>query len=161
MPDAVNNTSTVDEQTTNAVQADAVTSAQEFKAPSSQEELDRIIGERVARERKKYEGYDELKAKAEQFESVLSEKSALENKVAEFEAQSERNGWLAEISKEYGIAPDVLRGATRDELAAHAEQLKSFLIPQTGPVIPGQEKVPLVTNDDPRKEFLRGVLGKN
>lgn len=159
MPDAVNDTNTVDEQATNAVQADAEVSAPEFKAPSSQEELDRIIGERVARERKKYEGFDELKAKAEQFDSVLSEKSALENKVAEFEAQSERNGWLAEISKDYGIAPDVLRGGTRDELVAHAEQLKQFIAPQAGPVIPGQEKVPAPIEASDEVKAVRSLFG--
>lgn len=40
----------------------------EFKAPATQEELDQIIENRLARERKKYADYDDLKARESEFE---------------------------------------------------------------------------------------------
>lgn len=44
--------------------------AEEFKAPASQEELNRIIGERVARERAKYADYAEAKAAAKRLAEI-------------------------------------------------------------------------------------------
>ena len=50
-----------------------------FSAPSSQEELDRIIQKRIERERSKFADYDDLKAKAAEFEKFEeSQKSELE-----------------------------------------------------------------------------------
>lgn len=43
----------------------------EFKPITSQEELNRIIGERLSRERGKYADYDDLKTKAEQYDAVV------------------------------------------------------------------------------------------
>ena len=40
----------------------------EFKAPASQEELDRIIESRLSRERSKYADYDDLKSKQAEYE---------------------------------------------------------------------------------------------
>lgn len=42
-----------------------------FKAPESQDELNRIIGERLAREREKFADYADLKAKAEAHDAAL------------------------------------------------------------------------------------------
>lgn len=43
---------------------------EEFKAPASQEELNRIVGERLARERQKFADYGDLKAKAKRLEEI-------------------------------------------------------------------------------------------
>lgn len=44
--------------------------SEEFKAPASQEELNRIVGERLARERQKFADYNDLKAKAKRLEEI-------------------------------------------------------------------------------------------
>lgn len=41
----------------------------EFKAPASQEEFDRIINDRLARDRKKFDGHDDFKAKAAKWDA--------------------------------------------------------------------------------------------
>ena len=41
-----------------------------YVAPATQADLDRIIESRLARERAKYEGFDELKAKATKFDEI-------------------------------------------------------------------------------------------
>lgn len=46
----------------------------------SQAELDRISGERLDRERKKYEGFDDLKAKAEKWDTFESARSKADGK---------------------------------------------------------------------------------
>lgn len=62
MPD---NTANMQEQTPQGGAAD-----KEFQPVSTQAELDRIIGERIARERAKYAGYAEFKAKAAKFDEM-------------------------------------------------------------------------------------------
>jgi hypothetical protein len=59
----------------------------------TQEELDRIISERLQREREKYKDYDALKQKAAEFdklqESQLSEQEKLQKRLAELEREKE------------------------------------------------------------------------
>lgn len=64
--------------------------APEFKAVTSQEELDQIISKRIARERKKYADYDELKGKAEKLHEIeQANLSETEKAVAEAVAAKE------------------------------------------------------------------------
>lgn len=64
---------------------------QEFKAIGSQEELDRIVGQRLARERTKFADYDELKAKAAKLDEAeaanKSELQKLQDGIAERDAK--------------------------------------------------------------------------
>jgi hypothetical protein len=46
--------------------------ASEWKPPASQEELDRIVQDRLKRETRKYRDYDSLKAKAEQYDTLAA-----------------------------------------------------------------------------------------
>src|SRR6185312_2466466 len=129
-----------------------------FKAPTSQEDLDRIIQERVARERKKYEGFDDLKAKADLFDAVKAEKETLAGRVAEFEAEKDRAALVSTVADESGVPAAALRGSTLEELTAHAETLKALLKP-SGPVIPGQEKTPSKVPESPERTAVRKLFG--
>lgn len=52
---------------------------QEFKPIASQADLDRIIGERLSRERSRFADYDDLKAKAAEFDKAAdAQKSELQ-----------------------------------------------------------------------------------
>lgn len=55
----------------------------EFKAPASQEELDRIIEGRLAREREKYKGFEDLKAKASKWDEYESSNKTPDEKALE------------------------------------------------------------------------------
>lgn len=116
----------------------------QFAPITSQEELDRIIGNRLAREREKYADYGELKEQAEKFAEVqemhkaeLDAKQAeldeANNKIKGFEAAKEAAETRERVAREFGIPANVLRGSTEEELTAHAEGLKEFL---AGPVVP-------------------------
>jgi hypothetical protein len=60
------------------------TETKAFTAPASQEELDRIITDRLARERAKYADYDDLKTKAQQHDALLeSQKSDADKAIDE------------------------------------------------------------------------------
>lgn len=131
-----------------------------FRAPASQEELDRIIGDRLARERSKYADYDDLKSRASRVEELEAINGELTGKVQTFEAEKERNALLTEVSTATGVPASALRGNTREELEAHAAALAELIKP-SGPVIPGQEKAPTKIPDSPNAEFARKLFGSD
>ena len=139
----------------------------EFKAPATQADLDRIIQDRVARVKASYADYDELKAKAEQagtFQSRITELEAangeLSGKVQSFEQEKERAALVSEVAEAKGVPASALRGSTREELEAHADDIAALIKP-AGPVIPGQERTPSKVGDDPLREFTRNLFNAN
>ncbi|HEL0236208.1 TPA: DUF4355 domain-containing protein [Streptococcus equi subsp. zooepidemicus] len=118
----------------------------EFKTIETQEELDAIVKSRIAREREKYQDYDQLKTRVEELESEKSsletalhdaksntdsytEKiTSLETQIAGYEAANLRT----KIALQYGLPIDLadrLRGDDEDVLRADAERLASFIKP--------------------------------
>ncbi|WP_280439021.1 hypothetical protein [Nocardia cyriacigeorgica] len=102
----------------------------EFKAPASQEELDKIIGSRVARVKSQYADYDDLKSKAAKLDEIeQANKSELQKiaeraEAAERELAAERNRALrAEIAAAKGVPASSLTGSTKEELEASADEL--------------------------------------
>ena len=64
----------------------------------SQEDVNRIVQERLQRERDKFSDYDELKTAAERAQELESEKQALADRVAEFEAKEEQAKVVAQVA---------------------------------------------------------------
>lgn len=62
-----------------------------FTAPTSQEELDRIIEARLARERTKYQGFDDIKAKAAKWDQLEEEKKTPSEKAIQEAADKARS----------------------------------------------------------------------
>ena len=144
-----NNTAEAGEQQSNQEQPDST---------FSQEDVNRIVQERLQREREKYSDYDELKSAAERAQELETEKQTLAEKLAEFEAKEERQKLVSTVADETGVPADALRGETKEELEAHAEVLKS-LMKTTGPVIPGQEKRPNKIEESDEKKAVKGLFG--
>lgn len=102
----------------------------EFKAPASQEELDRIIGDRLSRERAKFADYDDLKAKASQFDaaeeankSELQKAQETAKSAVERAEKAERSALVASVAAEKGVPAASLTGSTKEELEAAADAL--------------------------------------
>lgn len=93
------------------------------------------------------------------FTAAETERAKLAETVQTYESEKERAALVSEVSEAEGVPSSALRGNTREELEAHAKVLAELIKP-TGPVIPGQEKTPDKVAEDPRREFLRGVLNK-
>lgn len=122
----------------------------EFEPIASQEALDKIIQARIARERKRFEDYDELKAKASklaEFEEAQKTEAqraqerleAAEKRAAELEAKATR----AEVAAAKGVPAALLSGSTQEELEASADALIAFKgEPAKGLVLPDQGKTP-------------------
>ena len=142
--------------------ANAGDSPEQTEAPAqsfSQEDVDRIVNERLARERKKYEGFDDLKTKAEQFDALATERDELAGKVQEFETKANRAEAIVSISEEYGVPASALRGDTADDLKAHAEVLKSLITPRAS-TVPGATTKPSAAPANPAQQTVRELFGK-
>ena len=100
----------------------------------TQAQLDAIVAERLARDRKDRADYDELKAKAAELDALKEAgKSALEkaqSQAADYKAQLEalqaetkRRDARDKVAAETGIPAGLLNGDTEEACKAHAEAL--------------------------------------
>lgn len=102
----------------------------QFTAITSQEEFDRAIQSRIARERAKYEGYDQFKADAEELAKIRDgEKTELQKLTEQLQEErsraekAERESLRASVAASKGVPAAGLTGSTREELEAAADEL--------------------------------------
>ncbi|MCK2034478.1 DUF4355 domain-containing protein [Microbacterium sp. KSW4-4] len=150
---------------TNGQSTDA---AKEFQAITSQEDFDKAIQARIARERSKFSDYDDLKAKADKFAEWENAQKTEAQKAQEALEQAQRElaetrlqAARAEVAASKGVPVELLSGGTREELEAAADALIAFRgEPAKGPVIPGQGKQPAAAPESKAEAFGR-ALGLN
>lgn len=147
------------------------TTANDFKPPATQDELNRIIAERVRREAAKYGDYSDLKAKAVQFDAIteaqktelqrIQERAeAAERRAEALESRQQVADWKADIVNDpayAGVKASVLRGNTQEELLAHAAEIKALLPvpdPRKGAYVPGEGRGGAATTD-PATQFAQ------
>lgn len=106
----------------------------------TQEELDHIVGERLAREREKYSDYDALKDKASRLDELeeasktelqkMTEKaSALEEELNGMKKAAEIRVIRDKVSKETGVPAELLTGETEEACKSQADAIKSYANP--------------------------------
>lgn len=114
----------------------ATSAADEFKPITSQDDLNRIIGDRVKRAEAKFADYGDLKAKADQLDQLTEASQTEAEKAAKraSKAESERDSARAEamrlrIAVEHGISLEdadlFLTGTDETSLRAQAERLSA------------------------------------
>ena len=128
----------------------------------TQADVDKIVRERVAREKAKYADYDDLKAKA-------GESKTLEDRVAEIERTAkaaEERALRAEVANDKGLTPSQAKrliGSTREELEADADDLLKDIGAQKkrGNVAPkeGGSADSQATPTSDMREFTRQLFG--
>ena len=119
-----------------------------FEPITSQEDLDKIVKGRIARERAKFEGYEEYKAKAAKYDELeaatktelqkaIDRAEAAEAKVAEYDRARERAVWNSEISEATGLPLSLVsdleagsKEALLEKAERHAKALKGATVPQ-------------------------------
>ena len=129
---------TVNQENTNATE----NTMQTF----TQQDVDRIVSERLAREKAKYEDYDSLKEKAALYDAA-EEASKTELQKAQDKADKlqklldERNRadevrqLREKVAKETGVPSELLTGETEEECKAWAEKLKEYKVPSAYPTV--------------------------
>lgn len=128
-----------------------------YTPPATQADLDRIIADRLSRERSKFADYGDLQKKAAEFDKAqeaaktdlqkaIDRAEAAEKKVADYETRDQVSTWAKEIVKDSKVPADALRGTTQEELQAHFAQLSALIPAEStttkkgaiGPYVPGE-----------------------
>lgn len=146
----------------------------------TQAELDAIVQDRIQRERKKYDGFDDLKAKAAKLDELedaqRSDLERLETRATEAEGKltplQQENARL-KVAVQKGLVGDRaflvdrLKGETEEELSADADELlKQFPATDTTPPPPpdfaGGPRTPAAEAKTPEaahNELIAGLTG--
>lgn len=112
----------------------------------TQAEMNTIIQDRLKRERAKYEGFEELKAKAAKFDEqeeanktelqkAQERAKELEEKLQKKEHEETVREMKKKISEECKVPADLLTGETEDECRAQAQAIMSFAVSQGYPQV--------------------------
>lgn len=120
------------------------TGSEDFTPITSQADLDKIVGARLAREKQKYADYETLREKAAKADKDAAELAKAREKIADYEAKAQHDTWVREAALEYEVPENLLRGDTLEDLKAHAASLQAALnkaAPKV-PVLPDQGKAP-------------------
>lgn len=129
----------------------------------TQDEVNAIVGKRLAEEKSKFADYDVLKAKADKFdEAEEASKSELQKATERANAlETELNGLKKaeelrqtreKIATETGVPANLLTGSTEDECKAQAEAIKAFATPGYPKVKDGGE-VSKASDGSTRQQF--------
>lgn len=152
MPDPIEDNATTEPETEapqEAPQDSPKDSAPTFQAITSQEEFDKTLGKRLAAERAKYAGYDDLKTKAAEYDKLEDAKKTAEQKLTErLQSLESENSTLkldklrSDVASAKGLPAKWakrLTGTTREELEADADDLAETL-PAPAPNVPLSQK---------------------
>ena len=135
----------------------------------SQDDFDKLIGSRLTREREKYADHDDLKAQvatltaaAEAHEAAVQAANERADGAEKWKVDRESADALAaerdSVAKAHGLPASALRGSTKEELEAHALDLKP-LTTASGPAIPHQGDTPKASATTEESEFVRDLFG--
>lgn len=124
---------------------DANTNTQETRT-FTQDDVDRIVAERLSREKAKFADYEALKEKAAKFDKSeedqkselqkATEKAAeLEAKLAAREKADKVRAIREKVAKEKNVPADLLTGDTEDACTEQAKQLLSWKTPEGYPYV--------------------------
>lgn len=112
----------------------------------TQEEVNKMISERVSREKAKFADYEQLKEKAGKYDqTVESGKSDLEKAIARAEQAEKKLNDMekaefartirAKVAKEMGVPENALSGSDEDTCKAQAQAMLDFFKPDSYPQV--------------------------
>lgn len=127
----------------------------------TQADVDRIVRERVQRERAKYADYDALKAKAEGAKTVEDRLAEMEKRTAAAEASALRS----DVAARHGISAEdrdlLLTGTDAETLEAQAKRIaEASERKKKANIVPREGNNPKATGGDEEREFVRKLFGR-
>ena len=116
-----------EENTTAATQETALAGG--FQPITSQAALDEIIKTRITRERAKYAGFEDYRAKAAEYETfkattgaeletAKTQLASAQAELAAYKAKAERDAWNAQVAQESGLPVQLVAAFAADSLEA-------------------------------------------
>lgn len=143
--------------------------------PATQQDLNKIISERVARERAKFADYEDLKGKAERLSKIeqanLTESEKAAQRIADAEAEvaavpTKVADALRESLISLGVIPEsrkvLLTASDPETLLAQVKAIQELDADQkkTGNHVPREGRTPPAPGADERREAVRGLFGQ-
>lgn len=103
----------------------------------TQAELDKIVQERVGRERAKFEGYDDLKAKAQKLDEMEEARKselqkaqeradAAEAQLKKMQHEKDIQAMRTKVASEKGVPAELLTGETEEACSTQADNILNF-----------------------------------
>ena len=130
----------------------------------TQEEVNAIVGKRLAEEKGKFSDYEDLKAKAMKLDEIEEANKSELQKATERanNLEAELNGlkkaeevrlMRENVAKETGVPSSLLNGDTEDACKAQAEAIKAYAQPGGYPKVKDGGEVPQNTNGSTKQQF--------
>lgn len=150
---------TVNQEMQTATQENAGEETKTF----TQADVDKIVGDRLQRERSKYSDYEALKGKADKYDEIVEsgktelQKAMEKNEALEAELSSMKKAEAIreikiKVATETGIPAHLLTGETEEACREQAEAIKAFAKPAY-PVIKDGGEVQNVKGQSTRDQF--------
>lgn len=131
----------------------------------TQADIDRIVRERIKRERERFADYDDLKAQAEGAKTAEQRIADLEKRLADADARESRSKLVAQVAAAHEITdPEDIRlfltGADEDTLTAQAERLaaREGEKRKQGNYVPNEGRTTTNTGDADVRAFARQLF---
>lgn len=127
----------------------------------TQEELNSIVQKRIGEVNAKYANYEELKAKAEKFDSMDTEElqkanervDALQNELNAMKQAESVRVIREEVSKSFGVPANLLTADTKEDCEAQAKNIVAFAKPKAYPRVKDGGEVGKVAAGTTREQF--------
>lgn len=142
----------------------ATVTTQEETRTFTQDEVNAIVGKRLAEEKGKFADYEDLKAKAAKYDEaeeankselqkVTERASALEEELKSLKQAEELRGIRESVAKETGIPAHLLTGATLEECKAQAAAIADFAKPAPYPTVKDGGEIGNIGKPSTRQQF--------
>lgn len=119
----------------------------------TQEEVNAIVSDRLKRESAKYADYENLKAKAGQFDELTGQRDALQTELDELKSANAIREMRSKVAEETGVPMALLTGMTEEECKAQAEAIMDFKKPKAYPNVRDAGEVSKVGKPSTRQQF--------
>ena len=140
----------------------------DLKEPvTTQEQLDKIVKDRLEREREKvrseFSDYDDLKAKAlqldeleksgsEELKKALAEVDNLKGELQTRDENAKLQQMRKQVAKDTGVPEDLIQGADEESMKTFAEAVASFAKKPSAPIIP-ESGISTQAGETPAQKF--------
>lgn len=117
------------DETVNQVQ----TGAEQEERTFTQAEVDKIVAERLSRERAKYADYDALSKKAAKVDELVETSKTMRTELDALKSAETLRSMREKVSKETGVPMDLLTAKTEEECTEQAKRIMEFAKPGAYP----------------------------
>lgn len=117
------------------VKQEQITGAEEQERTFTQADVDKIVAERLTRERAKYADYDALSKKAAKVDELVEASKTMRSELDALKSAETLRVMREKVSKETGVPVDLLTAGSEEECAEQAKRIMEFAKPGAYPQV--------------------------